>query len=179
MAVARLVGLVLLAAGSLVLVVLGLCWFPFFSRAPSRGPAFLQVSPPVFWDFGSLHQRPPVPCVVMDRGPERAVAHFVMNAVAGARRTPGRQETGGAPPKSPATILLSLLPSLFWDFGSLFQWRFMLLGRLSFSYRSLPRREFSASFTLLRSRYSLSLSLSRLFHLSFAVPCGFIPEALY
>ena len=49
------------------------------------------------------------------------VVDFVMNAVAGARRTPGRLKTGGVPPKPPATIFLSLLPSLFWDFGSLFK----------------------------------------------------------
>ena len=36
-----------------------------------------------------------------------------MDAVAGARRTPGRLETGGVPPKPPATILLSLSPSMF------------------------------------------------------------------
>ena len=33
-----------------------------------------------------------------------------MDAVAGARWTPGRHETGGVPPKPPATILLSLWP---------------------------------------------------------------------
>ena len=49
------------------------------------------------------------------------VVDFVMNAVAGARRTPGRIKTGGVPPKPPATIFLSLCPSLFWDFGSLFR----------------------------------------------------------
>ena len=45
---------------------------------------------------------------------------FQMDAVDGARRTPGRLKTGGVPPKPPATILLSLWPSVFWDFGSLF-----------------------------------------------------------
>ena len=59
----------------------------------------------------------------MDQGTERAVVHFVMDAVAGARWTPGRHETGGVPPKSPATNLLSLWPSAFWDFGSLHQRR--------------------------------------------------------
>ena len=49
------------------------------------------------------------------------VVDFVMNAVAGARRTPGRLKTGGVPPKTPATIFLSLSPSVFWDFGSLFR----------------------------------------------------------
>ena len=49
------------------------------------------------------------------------VVDFVMNAVAGARRTPGRLKTGGVPPKTPATIFLSLWPSVFWDFGSLFR----------------------------------------------------------
>ena len=43
--------------------------------------------------------------------------------MAGARRTPGRHETGGVPPKSSATTLLSLWPSSFWDFGSLHQRR--------------------------------------------------------
>ena len=44
-----------------------------------------------------------------------------MSVVAGARRTPGRPKTGGVPPKPPATIFISLWPSLFWDFGSLFR----------------------------------------------------------
>ena len=34
----------------------------------------------------------------------------------------GRPKTGGEPPKSPGTILLSV-PSVFWDFGSLYQRR--------------------------------------------------------
>ena len=64
-------------------------------------------------------------CVVTDQGTERAVVKIVMNDVAGARRTPGRHKTGGVPPKPPATIhlSLSLLPSVFWDFGSLNQTR--------------------------------------------------------
>ena len=45
------------------------------------------------------------------------VVDSLMDAVAGARRT-GRLETGGVPPKPPATTLLSLWPSVFWDFGS-------------------------------------------------------------
>ena len=49
------------------------------------------------------------------------VVDFVMIAVAGARRTPGRLKTGGVPPKPPATIFPSLCPSVFWDFGSLFR----------------------------------------------------------
>ena len=49
------------------------------------------------------------------------VVDFVMIAVAGARRTPGRLKTGGVPPKTPATIFFSLSPSVFWDFGSLHQ----------------------------------------------------------
>ena len=49
------------------------------------------------------------------------VVDFPMDAVAGARRTPGRLKTGGVPPKPPATIFLSLWPSVFWDFGSLFR----------------------------------------------------------
>ena len=44
-----------------------------------------------------------------------------MDVVAGAQRTLGRLKTGGVPPKSPATIFLSLWPSVFWDFGSLFR----------------------------------------------------------
>ena len=52
---------------------------------------------------------------------ERTVVNFVMDAVAGARRTPGRHKTGGVPPKPPATILLSLWSSMFWDFGSLYR----------------------------------------------------------
>ena len=59
----------------------------------------------------------------MDQVTERAVVYFVMDAVAGARRTPGRHKTGGVPPKPPATLLLSLWPSAFWDFGSLHQRR--------------------------------------------------------
>ena len=51
------------------------------------------------------------------------IPHIVMDAVADARRTPGRRKTGGVPPKPPATILLSLWPSTFWDFGSLYQRR--------------------------------------------------------
>ena len=37
-------------------------------------------------------------------GHREMVIDFVMNAVAGARRTPGRHKTGGVPPKTPATI---------------------------------------------------------------------------
>ena len=36
------------------------------------------------------------------------MVNFVMDAVAGARRTPGRHKTGGVTPKPPATFLLSL-----------------------------------------------------------------------
>ena len=49
------------------------------------------------------------------------IVDFPMDAVAAARRTPGRLKTGGVPPKPPATIILSLWPSVFWDFGSLFR----------------------------------------------------------
>ena len=56
----------------------------------------------------------------MHQGSERTVAYVAMDAVAGARRTPGPHKTGGVPPKPPAT-LLSLSPLLFWDFGSLCQ----------------------------------------------------------
>ena len=49
------------------------------------------------------------------------VVDSLIDAVAGARRTPGRLETGGVPSKSPATTLLSLWPSVFWDFGSVYQ----------------------------------------------------------
>ena len=41
------------------------------------------------------------------------IVDFPMDAVAGARRTPGRLKNGGVPPKPPATILLSLWPSVF------------------------------------------------------------------
>ena len=54
-------------------------------------------------------------------GHREMIVDFPMDAVAGARRTPGRLKTGGVPPKSPVTILLSLWPSVFWDFGSLFR----------------------------------------------------------
>ena len=47
---------------------------------------------------------------------QRNGVDFPMDAVAGARRTPGRLKTGGVPPKPPATIFLSLWPSVFWDF---------------------------------------------------------------
>ena len=58
------------------------------------------------------------------------IVDFPMDSVAGARRTPGRLKTGGVPPKPPAAILLSLWPSVFWDFGSLFRtFRFHLLTR--------------------------------------------------
>ena len=43
---------------------------------------------------------------------ERAVVDFLMDAVAGARRTPGRHKTGGVPPKPPATIPLSVALSV-------------------------------------------------------------------
>ena len=58
------------------------------------------------------------PCIVVDWGAERVVVDSVMNAVAGARQTPVRPKTGGVP-KPPATILLSLFPSVLWDFDSL------------------------------------------------------------
>ena len=53
-------------------------------------------------------------------GHREMVVDSLMDAVAGARQTPGRLETGGVPSKPPATILLSV-PSVFWDFGSLYQ----------------------------------------------------------
>ena len=46
----------------------------------------------------------------MHQGSERTVVYVAMDAVAGARRTPRRQKTGGVPPKPPATLLL-LVPS--------------------------------------------------------------------
>ena len=49
-----------------------------------------------------------VPCFVMHQGSERTVVCVAMDAVAGARRTPGRHKTGGVPPKPPATLLLSV-----------------------------------------------------------------------
>ena len=49
------------------------------------------------------------------------MVHFPMDAVAGARRAPGRHKTGGVPPK-PASQpqSFSLFPLMFWDFGSLY-----------------------------------------------------------
>ena len=44
----------------------------------------------------------------MHQGSERTVVYVSMDAVAGARRTPGRHKTGGVPPKPPATPLLSV-----------------------------------------------------------------------
>ena len=58
----------------------------------------------------------------MDQGTERVVDDFVMDAVAGARRTPWRHKNGGETPKPPATIRLSVAP-VFWDFGSFYQRR--------------------------------------------------------
>ena len=66
-----------------------------------------------------------------------------MDAVAGARWTPGRHKTGGVPPKPPATILLALWPSVFWDFGSLY---LEALRRLS---GQLLRQRHSVSFQTL------------------------------
>ena len=48
----------------------------------------------------------------MVQGTVRVVDDFVMAAVAGARRTPGRHKTGGVTPKPPATIPLSLVPDV-------------------------------------------------------------------
>ena len=60
----------------------------------------------------------PIPCVVMDQGTERAVGHFVMDAVADARRTQGRHEKLEAYHQSRQPHSFSL--SVFWDFGSLY-----------------------------------------------------------
>ena len=69
------------------------------------------------------------------------IVDFPMDAVAGARRTPGRLKTGGVPPKPPATIFLSLWPSVFWDFGSLFRTlRRRFLTRCCGSRLLRPRR---------------------------------------
>ena len=46
-------------------------------------------------------------------GHREMVVDFPTNVVAGARRTPGRLKTGGVPPKPPATIFISLWPSVF------------------------------------------------------------------
>ena len=45
---------------------------------------------------------------MLNQGSERTVVHVSMDAVAGARRTPGRHETGGVPTMPPATLLLSV-----------------------------------------------------------------------
>ena len=49
-----------------------------------------------------------VMCVVTDQGTERTVDNVVVDSVAGARRTLGRLETVGVPPKPPATYSLSV-----------------------------------------------------------------------
>ena len=56
-------------------------------------------------------------------GHREMIVDFPMDAVAGTRRTLGRLKNGGVPLKPPATTLLSLWPSAFWDFGSLHQRR--------------------------------------------------------
>ena len=53
-------------------------------------------------------------------GHREMVVDFPKNAVAGARRSPGRLKTGGVPPKPPATILLSLSPSVVQDVAASF-----------------------------------------------------------
>ena len=70
--------------------------------------------------FAVLRDGSTFQCFVMHQGLERTVVYVAMDAVAGARRTSGRHKTGGVPPKPPATISLSLLPSVFWDFGSFY-----------------------------------------------------------
>ena len=69
------------------LVGLWFLLFPF-PRTPSQGPAFQQVSPSFFWDFGSLHQNP------------ESAGHFVENSavdqMVGSRRSPGATILGGA-----------------------------------------------------------------------------------
>ena len=44
----------------------------------------------------------------MHQGSWRTVVYVEMDAVAGARRTPGRHRTGGVPPKPPAALRLSV-----------------------------------------------------------------------
>ena len=56
--------------------------------------------------FAVLRDVSTVPCFVMHQGAGRTVVYVAMDAVAGARRTPGRHKTGGAPPKPPATLFL-------------------------------------------------------------------------
>ena len=60
-------------------------------------------------------------CVVMDQGTEKWLWTFRWMLWLAPAGTPGRLKTGGVPPKPPATIFLSLRPSVFWDFGSLFR----------------------------------------------------------
>ena len=83
------------------------------------------------------------------------VVDFPTDAVAGARRTPGRLKTGGVPPKPPATIFPSLCPSVFWDFGSLFRTlRRHFLTRCRGSRLVRPRR--CGDFGLVSRHKSLS-----------------------
>ena len=80
-----------------------------------------------------------VPCVVMNQGTERAVVHFVMNAVAGARQTPGWRYHQSCQPQS-----FSLWSSVFWDFGSFY------LTALRRRSGQLLRQRQSGSFQTLR-----------------------------
>ena len=77
----------------------------------------------------------------MDQGTERCLLTPLMDAVAGARRTPGRLETGGVPSKPPASTLVSV-PS-----GVIFY--------------ALPRQPYFPSLSLRRLRLRVAAQASR------------------
>ena len=85
-----------------------MCWGPqrYLQGQPMRRPGskshVLQCREQL------LHSGYTVLYFVMHQGSERTVVYVAMDAVAGARRTPGRLETGGVPQKPPATHLLSV-----------------------------------------------------------------------
>ena len=96
-------------------------------------------------------------------GHREMVVDSLMDAVAGARRTPGRLETGGVPSKPPATILLSV-PSVFWDFGSLCQRRCGVISH------ALSRQPYFPSLSLRRLRLRVVAQASRTSHCDVSAP---------
>ena len=87
----------------------------------------------------ALRDASPVPCVVTNQGTERAVVHFVMNAVAGARRFPRRRTTKAA------SHILSLSVAL-----AVLGLRFVLPEALRRHSGQLLRQRQSESFQTLR-----------------------------
>ena len=120
----------------------------------------LAVSSSLLWLEFRLRCLPhkTIPSVLMHQGTERAVVNFLMNLVAGTHRTRGLHETGGVPPKPPATILLSVWSQVFWDFGSLQQRR---CGVISYA---LSRRPYCSSMSLRRRRLRVAAQASRTSH---------------